>query len=128
MSPIRPENRHRYGPDWPVIRAAILRRAMISARPSTVARCECRGECGRGSHTGRCPNVQGGRAYGSGSTVVLTVAHLNHTPEDNRPENLRAMCQGCHLHYDREHHARTRAENVRKVREAAGQTSIDGVA
>jgi 5-methylcytosine-specific restriction endonuclease McrA len=48
------------------------------------------------------------RIYGTGSTVVLTTAHLNHTPEDCRPENLRAMCQGCHLHYDREHHAQTR--------------------
>lgn len=24
-------------------------------------------------------------------------------------ENLKAMCQGCHLHYDREDHAQTRA-------------------
>lgn len=42
--------------------------------------------------------------------VILTVAHLNHTPGDDRPENLRALCQWCHLVYDRDHHARTRAE------------------
>jgi len=41
--------------------------------------------------------------------VVLTVAHLNHTPEDCGDDNLRAMCQGCHLHYDRDHHAATAA-------------------
>jgi hypothetical protein len=63
-------------------------------------------------------------AYGTGSTVVLTVAHLNHEPEDCRDENLRAMCQGCHLHYDREHHARTRAETIRRAREQAGQLEL----
>lgn len=40
--------------------------------------------------------------------VVLTVAHLDHTPEHCDPDNLAAMCQGCHLHYDRDHHAHTR--------------------
>ena len=39
---------------------------------------------------------------------TLTVAHLNHTPEDIRPENLCAMCASCHLKYDAKHHAETR--------------------
>ena len=39
---------------------------------------------------------------------TLTVAHLNHTPEDVRPENLMAMCAPCHLKYDAKHHAETR--------------------
>ena len=39
---------------------------------------------------------------------TLTVAHLNHTPEDVRPENLKAMCAPCHLRYDAKHHAETR--------------------
>jgi len=39
---------------------------------------------------------------------TLTVAHLNHTPEDIRPENLCAMCAPCHLKYDAKHHAETR--------------------
>ena len=39
---------------------------------------------------------------------TLTVAHLNHTPEDIRPENLCAMCAPCHLRYDAQHHAETR--------------------
>jgi hypothetical protein len=41
--------------------------------------------------------------------VVLTIAHLNHTPGDDREENLAALCQWCHLHYDAEHHRETRA-------------------
>ena len=40
--------------------------------------------------------------------VVLTVAHLNHTPGDDRDENLKALCQWCHLTYDRSHHHETR--------------------
>ncbi len=31
---------------------------------------------------------------------TLTVAHLNHQPEDCRPENLKALCSTCHLRYD----------------------------
>lgn len=39
---------------------------------------------------------------------TLTVAHLNHIPEDTRPDNLMAMCAPCHLRYDAKHHAETR--------------------
>jgi hypothetical protein len=31
---------------------------------------------------------------------LLTVAHLNHIPEDCRRENLKALCSGCHCRYD----------------------------
>ena len=101
--PIRPENRHRYGADWPEFSRAIrFERAG--------GRCECEGECQRIEHLGddgRCLNVHGQPAYRTGSKVVLTVAHLCHTPECR--EHVKAMCQGCHLHYDRDHHAQTRA-------------------
>lgn len=51
---------------------------------------------------------------------TLTVAHLNHTPEDCRPENLMAMCAPCHLRYDAPRHAETRrrrrsAENAQRA-------------
>lgn len=115
MSPVRPENRHRYGPDWGEFSHHIkFERAG--------GRCECEGECGRGTHTGRCPNKHGQPAYGTGSQVVLTTAHLCHTPECR--EHVKAMCQGCHLHYDRDHHAQTRAATLNARREAAGQTSL----
>jgi hypothetical protein len=54
----------------------------------------------------------------SGKIVVLTTAHLNHTPEDCRPANLRVMCQACHLAYDAEYHAR-----VRKARAIAAESA-----
>jgi hypothetical protein len=41
--------------------------------------------------------------------IVLTVAHLNHVAGDDRDENLKALCQWCHLNYDRQHHAETRS-------------------
>lgn len=31
---------------------------------------------------------------------TLTVAHLNHIPEDCRTENLKALCSVCHTRYD----------------------------
>lgn len=51
------------------------------------------------------------------SRVVLTVAHLDHTPEHNSPDNLRAWCQRCHLTYDAKHHA----ANAAKTRRAKQQ-------
>jgi hypothetical protein len=111
--PIRPENRDRYPADWDAISLHIR---TVRAE----GRCECAGECGRGTHDGRCPNMNGGQAYGTGSKVVLTVAHLDHTPEHCDPENLRAMCNGCHLHYDRDHHAETRSRTREAARLAAG--------
>ena len=47
--------------------------------------------------------------------VVLTCAHLNHEPEDCRPENLAAMCQRHHPAYDADLHKRT-AYATRKAR------------
>jgi hypothetical protein len=114
VSPIRPENRHRYGPDWPDFSRDIrFNRAE--------GRCECQGECLRGTHDGRCTNTHGQPAYGTGSKVVLTVAHLCHTPECR--EHVKAMCQGCHLHYDRDHHAATRAA-ARAADVAANNTPL----
>jgi len=60
----------------------------------------CTTECvGEGKHVGAV-------------RVVLTVAHLDHDPTNNRMGNLRALCQLCHNRYDREHRkvnaARTR--------------------
>lgn len=50
--------------------------------------------------------------------IVLTVAHVNHDPTDNRDENLAALCQKCHLTHDAKMHARAAAvTRRRKVRE-----------
>lgn len=100
--PIRAENRPRYPPDWDSI-SRFIRFDRAGGR------CECDGRCGRGTHEGRCPNRHNEPAYGTGSRVILTTAHLDHIPEHSEGSNLMAMCQACHLHYDRDHHAETRA-------------------
>jgi hypothetical protein len=55
--------------------------------------------------------------------VVLTCAHLNHTPEDCRQENLAALCQRCHLAYDAENRAARRRR--RALEQGGRQTSIE---
>jgi len=70
--------------------------------------CECTGECG--THEGRCTAVHGSAHPKTNSTVILTVAHLGHGTGDKhnkmdvRPENLKAMCQRCHLIFDLDDH------------------------
>jgi len=57
------------------------------------------------------------RAY----KIVLTTAHLNHDPSDNREENLAALCQRCHLAHDLKHHLLSRRINREK---ATGQQRL----
>lgn len=40
--------------------------------------------------------------------IILTVAHLDHDPRNNRDENRKALCQWCHLNWDKLHHKQTR--------------------
>lgn len=100
--PIRPENRDRYPPSWREISARIRFGRAES-------RCECEGECGHdhalesawGSASGkRCEATHGHAHPETGARVVLTVAHLDFTPENCADENLKAMCQRCHNAYD----------------------------
>jgi len=46
--------------------------------------------------------------------IVLTVAHLNHDINDNDLSNLKALCQKCHLEYDKEHHKKNSRETLKK--------------
>lgn len=85
--PILPENKIRYPLNWKEIRTAILQRAGN--------RCEF---CGIENYAFK-PN---------GARVVLTIAHMDHTPENCDPSNLRALCQACHNRYDAKHRAETR--------------------
>ena len=50
--------------------------------------------------------------------IVLTVAHLDHQPENCDYSNLLAMCQKCHNNYDRRH----RNQTIRSAR-LSGQLS-----
>lgn len=92
MMPIRPENRARYPKDWKA----------ISDRIRTEAEWRCEGSPAYPD----CRAAHGEPHPVTGSRVVLTVAHLDHQPENCERENLRAWCQRCHNTYDRPHRAR----------------------
>ena len=110
--PISPEKMKLYpggsihSKEWKAIRHGVLQR---SKRRFTT--CECRGECGcTKCGMGRCGAVNGLPHPITESKVVLTIAHLDHNPQNNHFSNLRAMCQRCHNRYDAKH----RLENRRK--------------
>jgi hypothetical protein len=106
--PIRPSERHRYPKDWKSVRQRILERAGH--------RCEfCgveNGAIGRRKRDGSFERLQGMEVEAAAfdsirlTRIVLTIAHLDHTPENNANDNLRALCQRCHLAHDRPHHLR----------------------
>jgi hypothetical protein len=104
--PIKPENKARYPQNWKAIRARILERAGNCCE-------QCRAPNGsivnRGTATKPRP-----------VKVVLTIAHLDHTPENCDESNLLALCQLHHLMYDAQHHARN-ARATRFARKAAGE-------
>lgn len=111
--PIKPENRARYPKNWQSIRAR--------KRRETGDRCERCGlrnrawgyRDGAGTFHERAQSVvevttdrwETFRCF----RIVLTVARLDHQPENNAPENLQLLCQRCHLGHDRAHHAESRA-------------------
>ena len=109
------EQRAAYGEEWPELSRSIR-------EDRAEGRCECHGECLWLPHLERngivqpcqgdiddpdrrCDAVNGQPSPYTGSRVVLTVAHLDRNagdPGHEDPERLRAMCQGCHLSYDRQ--------------------------
>jgi len=118
--PIRPENKGRYPKNWPKISASIRLRAneqceKCRAPNGVMIR---RGKAldgtavwmlanddtyrhGLNAETGRLhTSAEDGVVYGEPVRVVLTVAHLDHVPENCDPSNLRAWCQRCHNAYD----------------------------
>lgn len=115
--PIKPENKHLYPKNWKEIRASILERAGN--------KCEF---CGVENHSMQDryrQDYQGGCKELYQIKVVLTIAHLDNDPTNNNPDNLRALCQKCHLTYDAKMHAAHAAETRRLQREKEeGQLSL----
>ncbi|MCW6511290.1 hypothetical protein [Lichenifustis flavocetrariae] len=131
--PIRPEFKWLYPLDWPQLSAVIrFERAK--------GRCEM---CGR-PHGQQVQHLGDGRWFdeerqmwrcGRGrllprlialdshamrqTKVVLATAHLDHDPSNNRPRNLKALCQRCHMLHDRDEHRRQRRLTLR-MRKAIG--------
>jgi len=124
--PIKPENKPRYPSNWKEISKKVRSEAgqcceWCSARNGTwISR--------KISNPGRFvysrKGFMGDRAWRRAIRVVLTVAHMNHTPEDCRLENLRALCQRCHLSYDVRSAVRARQRTTKTIeRQRAAQRS-----
>lgn len=134
--PIKPENKARYPANWKEIRALILARAHDCCEQCKVPNREriARGDgvdaetymlndanvycANTGEHLGRKRMSE----YNvlRMTDIVLTIAHLDHMPENCAPENLKALCQRCHLRYDAVHHAET-ARATRHAAKAIGE-------
>lgn len=83
------KNRKRYPKDWEAIALRI--------KQNSGWKCElCGLECFPSDQPTN-PNI--GRSLRAKFT--LTVHHKNYKPEDNRDENLIALCSGCHLRQHR---------------------------
>lgn len=106
--PIKPENKHRYPKAWPLIRQRIAARAHFRCE-----QCHVPNYAFRNNATGAWTNnvmqaddwalLDGDKV----TRIVCTVAHLDHMPEHCEDNNLRYLCQRCHLAYDAEHHQQT---------------------
>ena len=84
-----------YSEDWPEISRRI--------RDRSGGQCECVGECEL-HKSRRCTERNQTPARYAKGRIVLTVAHLDHNKKNNSDDNLRAMCQRCHLRYDAKLH------------------------
>lgn len=119
--PIKAENRVRYAADWSEISARVRQEAEQKCEWCGVPN----GAWGYRDDSGKfheCPRDGFGKDYGRPPfwfghrkiiAIVLTVAHIDHQPENNDRDNLRALCQRCHLRHDAKHHAANAAATRR---------------
>lgn len=117
--PIRPENKARYPKDWPEISQRIRKRARQKCEECGVKNYALGGRAADGTFLPADPKGEkllrlewpspGEWAWcGKGKRkeylrivkIILTVAHLDHTPENCDDDNLKAWCQRCHNRYD----------------------------
>ena len=122
--PIRPEYRWLYPIDW-VQLSTLIRFERAKGRCQGCGRPHGRFVChlgdgrwwdaerhvwrdGAGRRVRPAPEVENLQAQVRTTRVVLATAHRDHDPTNNRPRNLVAFCQRCHLIHDREEHRRRR--------------------
>lgn len=142
--PIKPENRHRYPADWPEIRERILQRAgWRCEHPGCLARqysvgwwvlldgglwrwCAAWGQNDNPRTYSEARQVAAELDHERSEegpkpiVIVLTVAHLDHQPENCADDNLRALCQRHHLAHDHDHHV-ANAQATRRAGKAIGE-------
>jgi 5-methylcytosine-specific restriction endonuclease McrA len=132
--PTRPENKARYPKDWSTISASIRERAGNKCEDCGVPNYEYGGRAPDGTWHKSLPRGEklltldwpkpGEYAWCKGwpheqlriVRIVLTVAHLDHQPENCDPSNLRCWCQRCHNRYDMAERRRGTQERNRVAR------------
>lgn len=119
--PIKPENLSRYPKNWSEISKRIRHRAGNKCEFCGIGNgwIGYRNESGKFVCIAEFGKPQNWEDHATGYRVfrvVLTVAHLNHEPSDCSDENLKALCQKCHLAYDAEHHKRNAALTRRALK------------
>lgn len=119
-------NRHLYPKNWKELRFAILIRAndrceFCGVENSAKGWRDRFGEfhplCALATASVRDLRLMTGKRV---IKIVLTIAHMDHDPANCDPDNLKALCQMCHLNYDMKHHQRN-ASHTRAVKRV-GQT------
>jgi len=126
--PISPDKKHLYADNWKKIRARILKRAEN--------RCEF---CGVKNYAVGFRDADGKFWEETGDSfipksvfeqepspklirIVLTIAHLDNDPTNNDEDNnLRALCQQCHLRHDAKFHQANRSHTRATKSESQGQ-------
>ena len=115
--PIRPELRPFYPPHWRELSSRVrferaggrcqrCRRPYLGPRPLSARRTVVRranGGLARPCRMARWPHLMEAKRFRL-TRVVLAAAHLDSDPRNNRLQNLRALCQRCHMLHDRSHH------------------------
>lgn len=134
--PVKAENRARYPKDWPTISQRIKQRSLWHCEWCGVHHGELGGRSPAGSWHKARPlgeNMlrlewpkEGDQSMCEGYDtplrivrIVLTVAHLDHTPENCDDANLKALCQRCHNRYDMPHR-RKNANATNRAKKACG--------
>lgn len=134
-----PMDRSKYPKDWAQISRRIrFERAKGKCEWCGVAHGHFRNELGQSFETMKeFWAMWGKRTKMPVVRVVLTTAHLGVDKPDGSPgdkrdtmdcrdENLAALCQRCHLGFDRDDHIRSRRTNRRMRLVAAGQLEMFG--
>lgn len=127
MSPIRPQDRHRYPPHWRELRELVLERggnccAWCGARNGADIQRPRRDPMRWEPLDVQYADTDDFARTHTASTVVLTTAHLDGVVEHCGPDNLLALCQRCHLTLDAKQHAANARDTLDRRR---GQTRLD---
>lgn len=114
----------KYPANWKTeIRPAILERAKHCCERCGVANYAtgARDVDGNWHNSKQICNMNSDVGYGYFGTfgvkeikIVLTIAHLDHDITNNDPSNLKALCQKCHLNYDKDHHRKNSKATIEK--------------